>query len=675
MQKKIGSMDGGITMYIKHIKIKNYRCFSNFEMSFHDGLNVIVGSNNSGKTGLLRAIAMLSNPDNIEIDDFNKNDLQKHFADQYKTVPPDIVIEYEIKHTISEKDTDDESIIKLLSFIGMDKIEESKKTTGSALVYTLTACVKMTYSLNSKEIGRYADTVSTVTSFEEYYNVLSLFQKYYSWSFTNGRSDTTVDKKEATDIFQIDFIEAERNSEEVYRETKHEIEIFLKSDENSAALQELQHDLSDAMKNRIQPVLSRISTLIDNEQNDIGLKKGNIAISQDLRPSASISNSYVIDVRDTKSDYVLPLSHNGLGYNNLINMYMLIRLVEIKRGKDFRILCLEEPEAHLHPAMQYKLFKFLKKLDAEDKLNQQIFVTTHSSNITAVAGLDNMFMLAYERADETSDCVQQSMQKQLEHANSAKDHMMKFLDVTRSDILFADKIILVEGIAEKLLLPKFMEKCGYSYEDEHVSIIEIGGKHFDYFIRLFAHNPVKKKVLCITDNDFKWEENGVIADITTYANFSPSHVKKLNEDFVSVDNLHICYQNQYGKTFEDELFISNFDQLYITKKLLKIALPDSLHTYIEENGTNFYRWWSNINTVNAKSREKIKKPLMQYVAACKAQPANIAAYKMLFFAELFYLYAQDRKGDVALSILVDDALMKKMVVPSYIKEGIKWLSK
>jgi len=104
---------GGTTMYIKHIKIKNYRCFGDFEMSFHDGLNVIVGSNNSGKTGLLRAIALLSNPDNIKIDDFNKNDLQKHFTGQYKTVPPEIVIKYEIKHTISEQDTDDESIIRL----------------------------------------------------------------------------------------------------------------------------------------------------------------------------------------------------------------------------------------------------------------------------------------------------------------------------------------------------------------------------------------------------------------------------------------------------------------------------------------------------------------------------------------------------------------------------------
>lgn len=71
-------------------------------------------------------------------------------------------------------------------------------------------------------------------------------------------------------------------------------------------------------------------------------------------------------------------------------------------------------------------------------------------------------------------------------------------------MLFADKVILVEGIAERLLLPLFMEKCGCAYEDEHISIIEIGGKHFEHFVELFNGNAVCKKVLCITDKDFKW---------------------------------------------------------------------------------------------------------------------------------------------------------------------------
>lgn len=76
--------------------------------------------------------------------------------------------------------------------------------------------------------------------------------------------------------------------------------------------------------------------------------------------------------------------------------------------------------------------------------------------------------------------------KEKSDKQAAKEHLAKFLDVTRSDMLFADKVILVEGIAEKLLLPEFMEKCGCAYEDEHISIVEIGGKHFEHFVKNFC---------------------------------------------------------------------------------------------------------------------------------------------------------------------------------------------
>lgn len=67
----------GVTMYIQKISIKNYRCFRDFSMEFQKGLNVIIGSNNSGKTGLLYAIRLLNEPV-LSVDDFNKNNLLKY---------------------------------------------------------------------------------------------------------------------------------------------------------------------------------------------------------------------------------------------------------------------------------------------------------------------------------------------------------------------------------------------------------------------------------------------------------------------------------------------------------------------------------------------------------------------------------------------------------------------
>ena len=77
-------------MYINKIHIQNYRNYNDFSMNFHKGLNVIIGSNNSGKTGLLYAINLLNYPSTISVDDFNKNNLLK-YEKLYADNPPEII--------------------------------------------------------------------------------------------------------------------------------------------------------------------------------------------------------------------------------------------------------------------------------------------------------------------------------------------------------------------------------------------------------------------------------------------------------------------------------------------------------------------------------------------------------------------------------------------------------
>jgi len=89
-------------MHISKIRIQNYRNFSDFSMEFRKGLNVIIGSNNSGKTGLLYAVHMLNNPSGISVHDFNKNVLFDYKA--FTEDAPQIILEYEIQHEISEDD-------------------------------------------------------------------------------------------------------------------------------------------------------------------------------------------------------------------------------------------------------------------------------------------------------------------------------------------------------------------------------------------------------------------------------------------------------------------------------------------------------------------------------------------------------------------------------------------
>lgn len=85
----------------------------------------------------------------------------------------------------------------------------------------------------------------------------------------------------------------------------------------------------------------------------------------------------------------LPAKNNGLGYNNLIYISLLLAKMQKdasidylgSNAKIYSILAIEEPEAHLHPDMQYKFLKFL--YNNEKNESKQIFITSHSPNITA----------------------------------------------------------------------------------------------------------------------------------------------------------------------------------------------------------------------------------------------------------------------------------------------------
>jgi putative ATP-dependent endonuclease of OLD family len=168
-------------------------------------------------------------------------------------------------------------------------------------------------------------------------------------------------------------------------------------------------------------------------------------------------------------------------------------------AKVFSTLAIEEPEAHLHPAMQYKFLKFLKE-NKEQKKVRQIFISTHSTHITSAVTLDEIICLH----NENGQTIVGYPGRVFPPDNKSKKYVQRFLDATRSDMLFAQKVILVEGIAEQLLMSILARYEGKSLENNHIAVINVGGRFFDHFLYLFDNtNPytIPKKIACITDRD------------------------------------------------------------------------------------------------------------------------------------------------------------------------------
>lgn len=134
----------------------------------------------------------------------------------------------------------------------------------------------------------------------------------------------------------------------------------------------------------------------------------------------------------------------------------------IKKGSDenaYISLCIEEPEAHLHPQLQNSFFGYLNNINKVS--NIQLFITSHSPTLTSKADLKSLILLQNTEHNVIAHNLLDSFPK-VEDQNFLK----KFLDVVKSQLLFSKKVIFVEGISEALLVPVFAKKCTFNL-DKH----------------------------------------------------------------------------------------------------------------------------------------------------------------------------------------------------------------
>jgi len=244
-----------------------------------------------------------------------------------------------------------------------------------------------------------------------------------------------------------------------------------------------------------------------------------------LNHSAAVS--FEVDVIDedgaTTPLLRLPEANNGLGYQNLISMIFRLmsfrdawmRVGKASEGEDapniepLHLVLVEEPEAHLHAQVQqvfikkaYAVLRAHEDLGKSTKLRTQLVVSTHSSHMaheTSFSCLRYFRRLPAGMAANVPVSTVVNLSEVFGPKSETERFVTRYLRAQHADLFFADAAILVEGPAERMLVPNFVRAHYDELNQCYVTLLEIGGSHAHRLKPLINHLGLL--TLIITDLD------------------------------------------------------------------------------------------------------------------------------------------------------------------------------
>lgn len=160
-------------------------------------------------------------------------------------------------------------------------------------------------------------------------------------------------------------------------------------------------------------------------------------------------------------------------------------------NKGVTILAIEEPEAHLHPVNQRLVFK-----DVIQKSNNSVLLTTHSTHITAISPINSIVHL--HASKDAGTIVHATADMPMDEGEFLD--VERYLDVKRGEIYLGKAVILVEGIAEEYLVPRFAELLGKPLDEKGIIICNVNCTNFKPYIKMLMCLGIPYAV--ITDGDY-----------------------------------------------------------------------------------------------------------------------------------------------------------------------------
>jgi putative ATP-dependent endonuclease of OLD family len=492
-------------MYLKHIRAKNYRAFGDgttapaLDWELNPGLNILVGENDAGKTGIVDSIRQVLLTTSYEPVRLFEQDFHINGADRAHTLT--------IEATLCGLSPDQEaSILEWLTL---------EKDGTCSLILHLEARYHPPQATKRARVDTIVRTGTNGTGPEVGYAVRELVRATYLRPLRDAEAELRPGRQSRlsqilgahNDIAGQELNDFDKASPKDIPERlvglmafaqhhlgEHEVVKGVERDINDNYLGPFAF-AGDALQSRIRIAPDLALTAI--------LEKFELS----LLPGAHIHP----DARCAR----------GLGYNNAL--FMATELVLLRDGEELALLLVEEPEAHLHPQLQERVMDLLKDHSDPSQADKrvQVILTTHSPSLVSTARIEDMTLV--HKAQVSPLAVGKTKLKRTDYS-----FLRRFIDATKANLFFARGVMMVEGPAEAILLPAIAEMCGRSFSKHGVSMVNVGHTGLYHYARILQREgsgaDIPIPVVCLTDRD-------IVPDVAKSYVPKPAKGKRFDSDY------------------------------------------------------------------------------------------------------------------------------------------------
>ncbi len=586
----------GVKMHISKVIISNYRNFENFEIDLKP-FTVLVGENNIGKSNIINAIGLVLSNEisfykgrSLEIEDFNYNTIKK-FKESIVNMPISDIRFPEVRVDIFLSDFyDNDEQLAVVS----DWLLNDYKTAKLSYIYQ---------NKNPRKELWLESVKNQITGLavEEAIKRINFPIDDYEYSIIGGLNEKKVDtyflKKIGMEILDALRDAKSELSTEGTRKLLYKILVnrdLEKYNDLSESIEKLHENISSnnaelgIIEKEIKDYLQKISLETETSNNTVKFRFSSLEINEILK-------KFGLEYGDNP----ISVDKNGLGRNNLLYISLVLsHLLSQEKKNYFKMIAIEEPESHLSPILQKNLAQNLEEEDKDKK--RQLLVTSHSTHIISHLDIDNMVIIYKNGEQIKSHYILDNIDKKF------KKYLKKWLNATNSTMFFSRRIILVEGIAEQILIPSlFKRHTGETLEKYNCQVINVNGVAFKNFLEIVKNGYfIKCAVLTDSDKETKtenraddlkkdYESNNVKVFITSTQTF---------ERDILESNKSGKYKTTINKTMEETrpiLYGKNSTRKCTTKNIdvdvyfndieeFKSEFSFNLSSYLEENNLTVF---------------------------------------------------------------------------------------